>query len=219
MKGTLCFILICIFALTDISIAREDDYSSRGNEYPEMGNQGMPPGGDMGQEPGMGERGMSQGNNMGQGGGMGEFGLPPGRWWKKPKVAEKLKLTGQEKKELDNLYIQNRRRLIDLKSNMEKAKFELELIAEEEDFNKSASISLFKKLQEARTNMAVESFTLYVEVRQLLGYGRFQKLKSAMQGRMEQRRGGQGRRGQREGGGPQGGGPQMNNEENFDQNR
>ena len=54
--------------------------------------------------------------------------MPPGKWWRMPPVLERLELTDQEKKELDELFLESRRNLIDLKGVLEKEQLELENI-------------------------------------------------------------------------------------------
>ena len=57
----------------------------------------------------------------------GDLKLPGGKWWQLPKVAKELNLTSEEQKKLDELFVSSRRKMIDLKNNVEKEKFELEL--------------------------------------------------------------------------------------------
>jgi Spy/CpxP family protein refolding chaperone len=103
--------------------------------------------------------------------------MPDGKWWKMPEVSENLNLTGEEKAKLDEFYIQNRSKLIDLEGSVKKAGFPLEQIIENDNFDESACMDQFIKLQDARTKVDVESFRFFVEVRKLLGYDRFQQFK------------------------------------------
>ncbi len=104
--------------------------------------------------------------------------LPPGKWWRLPRIAEDQKITPEEQTELDKLYIQNRRQLIDLKSALQKQLLELEIIFEEQDFNPNRSLKQYQKVQDARTRLALERFKFVVEVRNLLGLERFRQLES-----------------------------------------
>ncbi|MCP4348766.1 MAG: periplasmic heavy metal sensor [Desulfobacterales bacterium] len=116
--------------------------------------------------------------------------LPGGKWWRLPNIAKELKLTPDEQKKLDNLFVTNRRKLIDLKNNVEKEKFELETSLESADFDESSCTALFKKLQDARIKLAEEQFRFVVEVRKLLGLYKYQQLKAKFQeNRMKRLRG------------------------------
>ena len=45
---------------------------------------------------------------------------PAGKWWHNPATAKQLNLTEQEIIRLDNQYVESRRKLIDLKSDLQK---------------------------------------------------------------------------------------------------
>lgn len=102
----------------------------------------------------------------------------PGKWWNNPKVAKKLELSKEEKKELDDLFVKSRRRLIDLKSAIEKEQFELENLLESETLDEAATMEQFKKLQKTRENLSTERFSFLIKVRKVLGFERFQYLKT-----------------------------------------
>ncbi|MCD6571566.1 MAG: periplasmic heavy metal sensor [Deltaproteobacteria bacterium] len=102
---------------------------------------------------------------------------PPGKWWRIPRVSEHLNLSDQEKRELDKLYVDNRRKLIELKSILERERFELENLLEQETLDEAAVMEQFKKLEGARANLAIERFRFLLQVRKIIGFERFQRLK------------------------------------------
>lgn len=120
-------------------------------------------------------------------GGLGELKMPHGKWWRMPEVTKKLDLTSEEQQELDNLYVQSRQQMIDLKSNVEREKLELEVILDQQKFDESACMDRFKKFQDARTNLANEQFRFLVKVRKLLGLDRYQQLKTEFRDRQMHR--------------------------------
>lgn len=77
------------------------------------------------------------GGGQGFGHGRPNFG-PPGMWWKNPDIAQKLNLTDDQKKRMDDIFQQSRLQLIDLKANVEKQEAQLEpmLAANPPDTNK-----------------------------------------------------------------------------------
>jgi len=118
------------------------------------------------------------------------IGIPGGKWWKKPQVTDKLALTQEEKEKLDTMYLQHRRQMIDLHSQVEKERLELEQLLDSSTFNAAACMGRFKKLQEARTSLATERFKFLAQVREMLGLERFQQLKADVrQHRMKRRHG------------------------------
>jgi len=124
---------------------------------------------------------MAKGPCFGGGGsGPGKviMGIPGGKWWKKPQVADRAALTQEEKEKLDTMYLQHRRQMIDLHSQVEKERLELEQLLDSSALNAASCMGRFKKLQEAHTNLTTERFRFLVQVRELLGPERFQQLKA-----------------------------------------
>ncbi|MFH2098434.1 MAG: hypothetical protein ABIJ95_02905, partial [Pseudomonadota bacterium] len=100
-----------------------------------------------------------------------------GRWWDRPRIAERLDITAGEKASLDDLYNQARRNLLDLKNEVEKQRLELEIALEAQPLNKDAAMERFLGVEEARSRLATERFRFLLEIRSLLGRDRFQDLK------------------------------------------
>ena len=107
---------------------------------------------------------------------MGQNG-PPGKWWHDPAISKQLNLTAQEKKRLDNQYTGSHRKLIELKGNVQKERFELETLIESEHLNEEALDKQFRGLEKARSKLANERFRFLMESRKILGKERFQNVK------------------------------------------
>jgi Spy/CpxP family protein refolding chaperone len=103
--------------------------------------------------------------------------MSPGKWWRMPRVAEQLNINGKEKEQLDDLFIQSRRKMIDLKSTVEKERLELGILMDKEALDEDAVKAQFRDLERARANLAAERFRFLMEVRKILGAERFQGLK------------------------------------------
>lgn len=102
---------------------------------------------------------------------------PAGRWWRLPRVAEQLNLSEQEKQQLDSLYLENRKKLIDLKSSLERERLVLEDIMDYEPLSEQQAFEQFRKLNKVRSILVEERFRYFLEVRKIIGSDRFQKLK------------------------------------------
>jgi len=100
-----------------------------------------------------------------------------GKWWSLPNISERLQLKDTEKKELDRLYVENRRSLIDFKSTVEKERFELDILMEQTTLDENAVMKQFNKLEKARANLSAERFRFFLGVRKVLGSERYQSLK------------------------------------------
>ncbi|NIQ37876.1 MAG: periplasmic heavy metal sensor [Proteobacteria bacterium] len=104
--------------------------------------------------------------------------VPSGKWWRLPRVAERLSLTDDEKGQLESLFVDNRRKLIDLKAGLERERFELENLLEGEELDEAAIMEQFKRFEGAQTKLAREHFRFLLEVRKIVGFERFQHLKT-----------------------------------------
>lgn len=104
--------------------------------------------------------------------------IPPGRWWHIPYFAEQLNITDQQKDELDKLFDHNRRRLAELKKQVEYQKSQLLNAIDQEHLNENSAIAQMKTLESTRTLLAATHFSYSLEVRKMLGHERFQRLKT-----------------------------------------
>lgn len=140
------------------------------------------PGVAMARDPGFGGGGPGPGKE--------DMGLPGGKWWQMPQVADKVALNQEERQKLDTMYLQHRRQMIDLHSQVQKERLELEYLLDSSTFDAAACMECFKKLQAAHSNLATERFKFLIQVRELLGLERFQQLKTEFrQHRMKERPG------------------------------
>jgi Spy/CpxP family protein refolding chaperone len=103
--------------------------------------------------------------------------LPSGKWWHNPRVSQQLNLNETEKSKLDKEFVDSRRRLIELKSSVEREQFELENLLESEALDEAAVMEQFKKLEKARASLSSERFNFLIQVRKILGLDRFQRIK------------------------------------------
>jgi len=103
--------------------------------------------------------------------------VPPGRWWHIPYFAEQLNIGERQKEELDKLFDFSRNRLAELKKQMEEERSELLRAVDQEHLNESAALAKMRKLETTRSLMAATRFSYSLEVRKLLGYERFQRLR------------------------------------------
>jgi len=104
--------------------------------------------------------------------------IPPGRWWHISYFSDPLQITDQQKNELDQLFDYNRNRLAELKRQMEEERNELLQVIDQEHLNETTAIDKMKKLENTRTLLAATRFSYSLEVRKLLGYERFQRLRA-----------------------------------------
>ena len=153
---------------------------------------------------------------QGPGGGMGPgFGghRPPmenafgpqsaqGRWWNNPRVVERLKLTDVQRKEFDDIYLQHREKLIDLRASLQKAELALEPLVSDSQPNETKILAQIDKVAQARAELEKANAAFLLAIRSKLTAEQWTQVQAyrANRGRGQ----GQGRQGQ--GGWRQGGG-------------
>lgn len=76
-----------------------------------------------------------------------------GRWWNNPKIVEKLKLTEDQRKAMDDILLKHREKLVDLRANLQKAEIQLEPLVKADQPNEPAVMSQIDKVAQARAEL------------------------------------------------------------------
>ena len=105
--------------------------------------------------------------------------VPSGKWWYNKKVVQNLNLTPKEVGQLDQLFENSRRELIDLTSAVKREQFELDTLLGKETVDDAEVRDQFKRLEKARTDLADERLGFVIRVREIIGADRFQQLKTS----------------------------------------
>ncbi|MFZ1985057.1 MAG: hypothetical protein WAU91_11630 [Desulfatitalea sp.] len=101
---------------------------------------------------------------------------PAGRWWNSPQVVQQLQLSGGEIQQLERAFEASRLKMIRHKSQVEAEQFKLQTMVEKRSSDDAAIKAQHRALEQARSALADERFAFFVEVRQIIGPERFQKL-------------------------------------------
>ena len=124
---------------------------------------------------------------------------PEGKWWRSPRVSKQLKLTDEEKAQLDNKFLDSRRRLIKLKGNVEREQLELQSLIEDNNLDEGKAKNQFKRLEKARRRLSGERFDFLMQSRKVLGNERFQEIKNMYREKHRQKSREEGERGRKGG--------------------
>ena len=104
------------------------------------------PGGGMGPGPGFGWHRPPMERAFGPQGAQGRF-------WNSPRLVEKLKLTDVQRKEFDDIFLQHREKLIDLRASLQKVELALEPLMREEPPNEAKILAQIDKVAQARAEL------------------------------------------------------------------
>lgn len=105
---------------------------------------------------------------------------PPGIWWKNPDIAQKISLTSDQQKRMDDIFQQSRLQLIDLKANVEKQEVMLEpmLSANPPDTNKV--LSQIDRVASARAELEKANARMLLGIRGVLSADQWTKLQAEL---------------------------------------
>jgi protein CpxP len=111
-----------------------------------------------------------------------------GQWWNNPKVAEKLKLTDDQRKAMDVIFQQHREKLVDLRGNVEKAEIEMEPLVKADQPNESAVLAQIDRVAQARAELEKANARFLFELRAKLTPDQWKQVQEFRQNRQGMRR-------------------------------
>lgn len=91
-----------------------------------------------------------------------------GRWWNNPKVVERLKLTDDQRKAFDGIFLAHREKLIDLRASVEKAELEMEPLVSADQPDESRILSQIDKVAQARAELEKANARFLLAIRNKL---------------------------------------------------
>lgn len=140
-----------------------------------------------------------------------------GRWWNNPRIIEQLKLTDDQRKDMDQILHQHLETLIDMRANLEKAELDMQPLMGADQPNESAILAQIDKVAQARAELEKANARFLLALRAKLTPEQWKALQTMRtEGRGDGRDGNMNRRdwrnrgqGGRQGQPPQGGQPGM----------
>lgn len=111
-----------------------------------------------------------------------------GRWWNNPKIVEKLKLTDDQRKAMDQIFQAHREKLVDLRANVEKAELQLEPLVHADQPNEGAVMAQIDKVAQARAELEKANARFLFALRAKLTPEQWKQVQDFRQNREEMRR-------------------------------
>ena len=139
-----------------------------------------------------------------------------GRWWNNPNVIEKLKLTDDQRQQMDAILLNHREKLIDMRAAVEKSELQLEPLIGGDQPNEAQILAQIDKVAQARAELEKANARFLLALRAKLTPEQWKELKTLRAERMEhmrsaerfeRRRGPDGRDGSKPQGSPPPGNP------------
>ena len=101
-----------------------------------------------------------------------------GRWWNNPKVIDQLKLTDDQRKDMDQILLQHREELIDMRASVEKAELAMEPLLNVDQPNEQAVLAQIDKVAQARAELEKANARFLLALRAKLTPDQYKQLQS-----------------------------------------
>lgn len=108
-------------------------------------------------------------------------GFPPGKWWRRPEVAQRLELKAEQQQRLDAISQSAALELIDLKSNLEKRNLELRNLIDRDQPDRTAARAAAARVSEARAKIFEREVELLLEMRSVLNAEQWTRLRNTLE--------------------------------------
>jgi len=129
-----------------------------------------------------------------------------GKWWDDPQTAQKIGLTADQQKKMDDIMQQNRLKLIDLNANLQKQQTIMQPLIEAEQPDEGKILAQIDAIAQARAELEKANARMLLGIRQVLTPDQWTKLKALREEKREEWKS-EGRGGMRRGPGGPGGPP------------
>jgi protein CpxP len=104
--------------------------------------------------------------------------VAPGRWWKNPEMAQKLSLTPDQQKRMDDIFQQNRMRLIDLNASLQKEEATMEPLMEADQPDEARILAQIDRVAQARAELEKADARMLLGIRRTLSPEQWKKLQA-----------------------------------------
>ena len=101
-----------------------------------------------------------------------------GKWWQRPAVKEKLELTPDQTSKINTIWTEYKKRIIDLKGELEKAYLDLENLMNQPGVNKEDAYRLAERIAGLKAGQAEERIKMAIDIRGELSVEQFERLKT-----------------------------------------
>lgn len=109
---------------------------------------------------------------------MGALQGPEGRWWGNPDLVQKLGITSDQVKRMDDILQQHRLRLVDLHANLERQELLLDPLVNADQPDEPKILAQIDKVAQARADLEKANARMLLDIRRVLSADQWQKLKT-----------------------------------------
>ena len=108
------------------------------------------------------------------------FDLPPGKWWRRPEVIQKLNLTDDQQNRLEAISVKSANELIDLKAEVDKANVAMRAELDQPQLNREAIRRAGMRVNDARAKLFERELMVLVDMRGVLTDAQWNRMRQAV---------------------------------------
>jgi Spy/CpxP family protein refolding chaperone len=109
-----------------------------------------------------------------------ERAMPQGRWWNNPEMVQKLSVTADQQKKMDEIFQQNRLRLIDLNASVQREEVTMEPLMAADTPDEPKILAQIDKIAQARAELEKANARFLLGIRRVLTQEQRKKLRAEM---------------------------------------
>jgi len=108
------------------------------------------------------------------------MGGPPGRWWNNPDMVQKLGLTADQQKKMDEIFQESRLKLIDLNATLQKEEVILEPLIAADQPDEGKILAQIDRVAQGRAELEKANARMLLGIRRVLSAEQWKKLSAEM---------------------------------------
>lgn len=113
--------------------------------------------------------------------------LPPGKWWRRPEVAQRLDLAPEQQNRLDAIFREAANDLIDRRGEVEKLSIAMRGELDQQQLSRPNVLRAAAKLSEARGRLFERELSMLVDMRSVLNDPQWNRLRAFLDRPRDQR--------------------------------
>jgi len=108
-----------------------------------------------------------------------ERSLPPGTWWRNPDMVQKLGINSDQQKKIEDVFHQQRLRLVDLDATLRKEEITLEPLMSADSPDETKTLAQIDKVAQARAELEKANARFLFAIRRVLTPDQWKKLQES----------------------------------------
>jgi Spy/CpxP family protein refolding chaperone len=113
--------------------------------------------------------------------------IPDGKWWKRPRLAAEINLSQEQSREIENIFVRTRPRLIDLRADLEKKQLALQVSMEDKAVDRHHVEKEIEAVENARAELQKARALMILDMKQVLRQEQWERLLQMQQNVRERR--------------------------------